>query len=126
MLDSLPLATKGTETAQPRDIVGSVREIATRGLAPLVQSIDAEGHYPEAVMRAFGGAGAFGSHLPQADRNADLVTAIRAMSAAGEFCMSTAFCMWCQDALAWYIFASNNEGLKQGLGRRVADGFALR
>ena len=34
------------------------------------------------------------------------------MAAAGEHCLSTAFCMWCQDALGWYIFASGNDGLK--------------
>jgi alkylation response protein AidB-like acyl-CoA dehydrogenase len=125
MLDSLTVATKDAEPAPQRDVVGAVREISTRELAPLVQQIDAEGHYPDKVMRAFGRAGAFGAHLPQAGRDTELVTAIRAMSAAGEFCMSTAFCMWCQDALGWYIFASGNDELKQSLGRRVADGTAL-
>jgi alkylation response protein AidB-like acyl-CoA dehydrogenase len=33
--------------------------------------------------------------------------------------------MWCQNALAWYIFASDNEELKASLGRRVAAGEAL-
>ena len=33
--------------------------------------------------------------------------------------------MWCQDALGWYIFASDNDGLKASLGRRVATGDAL-
>ena len=32
--------------------------------APLVRKIDAEGFYPEAVMRAFGRAGAYAQHLP--------------------------------------------------------------
>ena len=47
------------------------------------------------------------------------------MAAAGEHCLSTAFCMWCQNALGWYIYASDNEGLKEKLGRRVASGEAL-
>src|ERR1700726_4719898 len=54
-----------------------------------------------------------------------LGTAIRSMAAAGEHCLSTAFCMWCQNALGWYIYASDNEGLKEKLGRRVARGEAL-
>ena len=33
--------------------------------------------------------------------------------------------MWCQNALAWYIFASDNDDLKAALGRRVAAGEAL-
>lgn len=107
------------------DTVAAVRELAARDLAPLVPRIDAEGIYPESVMRAFGRAGAFATHLPGADGRADLATAIRAMAAAGEHCLSTAFCMWCQDALAWYIFASENAALKDKLGARVAAGSAL-
>lgn len=107
------------------DVVSTVRDLSARELAPLVQKIDAEGFYPEDVMRAFGRAGAFAAHLPGSDGDLDLVTAIRAMAAAGEHCLSTSFCMWCQDALGWYIFASDNDGLKQKLGRRVAAGDAL-
>jgi alkylation response protein AidB-like acyl-CoA dehydrogenase len=110
-------------------VVGAVRAIAARELAPIVRKIDAEGVYPETVLRAFGRAGAFAAHLPDfgpPDFGApDLVTAIRAMAAAGEHCLSTSFCMWCQDALGWYVYASANEALKTSLGRRVAAGDAL-
>jgi len=108
----------------PPDVVGAVRAIAARELAPIVRRIDAEGFYPETVLRGFGRAGAFAAHLPDGGAP-DLVTAIQAMAAAGEHCLSTSFCMWCQDALAWYIFASANDGLKATLGRRVAAGEAL-
>ena len=64
------------------DVVGTVHEIAARELAPLVQKIDAEGHYPLNVMRALGRAGAFATHLPNASGGADLAMAIRAMTAA--------------------------------------------
>ena len=47
------------------------------------------------------------------------------MAAAGEHCLSTSFCMWCQDALGWYIYSSGNDGLKETLGRRVATGDVL-
>jgi alkylation response protein AidB-like acyl-CoA dehydrogenase len=47
------------------------------------------------------------------------------MAAAGEHCLSTSFCMWCQDALGWYIFTSANDALKETLGRRVATAAAL-
>jgi alkylation response protein AidB-like acyl-CoA dehydrogenase len=108
------------------DVVEMVRELSSRELAPIVQKIDADAHYPETVMRAFGRAGAFACHLPgETPGGPDLVTANRAMAAAGEYCLSTSFCMWCQNALGWYIFASENEGLKTSLGRRVAVGEAL-
>ena len=81
----------------------------------------------KSVMRAFGRAGAF-ARAPAAHDggDVDLVTAIRAMAAAGEHCLSTSFCMWCQDALGWYIFASGNDELKAKLGQRVATGDGAR
>src|ERR1700731_350309 len=108
------------------DVVAAVRDLSLRDLAPIVRKIDAEGYYPESVMRAFGRAGAFASHLPRKSLDdVALGTAIRSMAAAGEHCLSTAFCMWCQNALGWYIYASDNKGLKEKLGRRVAAGEAL-
>ena len=106
-------------------VTDAVRAIASTELAPVVRKVDAEGFYPEAVMRGFGRAGAFAQHLPGLSPKLDLGAAIDAMAAAGEHCLSTAFCMWCQDALAWYIFASGNDDLKATLGRRVATGEAL-
>jgi alkylation response protein AidB-like acyl-CoA dehydrogenase len=126
MLERLAAVKNVTPPESGADVVAQIADLAARELAPLVQTIDAEGHYPESAMRAFGRAGAFGAHLPgEAPGGPDLVTAIRAMAAAGEHCLSTSFCMWCQDALGWYIFASDNDGLKQTLGRRVATGDVL-
>lgn len=107
------------------DIAGAVRAIASRSLAPLVQDIDSKGFYPEIVMRDFGRAGAYSQHLPGVSAAPDIGGAVQAMAAAGEYCLSTAFCMWCQDALGWYIYASSNDALKAGLGPRVASGEAL-
>jgi len=126
MLDRSVDAKQENYPAAGLDVAETVRELSSRELAPLVSKIDSEGLYPESVMRAFGRAGAFARHLPgETPGGPDLVAAIRAMAAAGEHCLSTAFCMWCQNALAWYIFASANEGLKADLGRRVASGEAL-
>jgi alkylation response protein AidB-like acyl-CoA dehydrogenase len=116
--------TRQTAPAPLPDVLDGVRAIAVKDLGPIVQQIDADGLYPEAVLRAFGAAGAYGCHVPE-HGSADLVTAIRAMTVAGEYCLSTAFCMWCQDALAWYIHTSDNDCLKRGLGRAAARGEAL-
>jgi alkylation response protein AidB-like acyl-CoA dehydrogenase len=105
-------------------VVETVRRIAARDLAPLVREIDA-GLYPENVLRSFGTAGAFSTHLPSGKGEADLSTAIAAMAAAGEHCLATAFCMWCQNALGWYVFTSNNAALKETVGRAAARGEAL-
>lgn len=104
----------------------AVRAICSRELSPMVQAIDREGVYPEGVMRALGAAGAFAAHTESAVGSApDLKTAIEAMSRVSEYCLSTGFCMWCQDALAWYIASSGNEALKRDLGGRVASGEVL-
>ena len=108
----------------PAPLPEEIAEIARRRLAPQVRDIDA-GLYPEGVMRAFGAAGAFASHLPGPASSPDLSDAISAIARAGEHCLSTAFCMWCQDALAWYIYSSDNAALKNDLGPRVANGEVL-
>ena len=105
-------------------VVEAVRRIAARDLAPLVREIDA-GLYPEQVLRSFGAAGAFSTHLPSGKGEADLSTAIAAMAAASEHCLATAFCMWCQNALGWYVFTSNNVAPKETIGRAAARGEAL-
>lgn len=125
MLDSLARVRDDAPAAEGAGVVNAVRALSSRELAPIVQAIDAQGVYPESAMRAFGSAGAFSAHLPGSPQGPDLATAIRAMSAAGEHCLSTSFCMWCQDALGWYIFSSANDTLKQSLGHRVASGEAL-
>jgi len=126
MFNDIATVESDPTPARSGDVVASVRELSSRELAPLVQAIDADGLYPDGVMRAFGRAGAFAAHLPRTDGNdVDFITAIRAMAAAGEHCLSTSFCIWCQDALGWYIFASGNDELKETLGHRVATGAAL-
>jgi alkylation response protein AidB-like acyl-CoA dehydrogenase len=125
MLDTGTLL-RSEQAAKPgADVVESVRAAAARELPSLVQKIDVEGYYPESVMREFGRLGAYAYHLPGRGDAVDLVTSINAMAAAGEYCLSTSFCMWCQDALAWYIYASDNDTLKQGLGPQAANGEAL-
>ena len=125
MLDISTAQGNSETTASEIDVIDAIRAACARELSPLVQKIDKEGLYPESVMRELGRLGAFAHHLPDGSDNVSLGIAINAMAAAGEYCLSTSFCMWCQDALAWYIFASDNEPLKKGVGHRVARGEAL-
>ena len=125
MLDTGLVLDKGEVAMAARGVIDDVRAIAARELPSLVHKIDVEGLYPEAVMRAFGHAGAYAQHLPGESEQIDLGAAIGAMAAAGEYCLSTSFCIWCQDALGWYVYSSDNDALKQTLGRRVATGAAL-
>ena len=126
MLNARSFVEAAPAAVTATDVISAVRAVASRELPPLVHKIDAEGFYPESVMRALGRAGAYAQHLPGgANKNPDLGKAIEAMAAAGEHCLSTSFCMWCQDALGWYIYASENGALKTSLGPRIASGEAL-
>lgn len=125
MLDRSATVADARTMSPAAEMVDAVRAMCGQQLSPLVQKIDGEGVYPETVMRELGRLGAFAHHLPGAAAGVDLNAAIGAMAAAGEYCLSTSFCMWCQDAFAWYIFASANQGLKNSLGRQAASGEAL-
>jgi len=126
---SLDLATAQQMPAlglpDPEFILSEADRITASDLVPLVRAIDADGVYPEAVMRSYGAAGAFQRHLPAPGGVLDLDTTIAAMTRAGRECLSTAFCMWCQSALGWYIFNSDNTELQDRLGAKVATGEVL-
>ena len=87
----------------------TVSSIVAERLRPLVQRIDADGYYPVDVLRELGDADAYAHHTSTLGSGpAGLVAAIDAMAEAGAACMSTAFCMWCQDALVWYLDRADN------------------
>ncbi len=126
---TLALAASDT-TAAPSaasTMLAGVREIARTQLSPLVKMIDADGVYPEEVLRNMGAAGAYEPHLPgyRPASSPDLVGSIEAMSSASELCLSTAFCMWCQDALGWYVYTSDNVALRDRIGGEIARGRQL-
>lgn len=102
------------------------RGIVARDLAPLVDSIDREGLYPEAVLRRLGEAGLYAAHVGNGRPGASgLADAIEGMAVVGESCLSTAFAVWCQDACAWYLHNSENAGLRESLLDEVASGRQL-
>ncbi len=109
----------------PATLLDVCRNVVRSELTPVVADIDSKGIYPESVMRSLGQAGAFGQHIPNGNAAFSLKAAVEAMSAVGEVCLSTAFCMWCQDALGWYIAMSSNGALKANLLDRVANGQVL-
>ncbi|WP_319531297.1 acyl-CoA dehydrogenase family protein [uncultured Cohaesibacter sp.] len=102
-----------------------IERISSNELSPIVRKIDDERVYPEEIMRAYGAAGAYATHIDGPDGNTDLTNALLAMARASEECLSTGFCVWCQDTLAWYISSSDNEYLKSHVLPKVAKGMAL-
>jgi len=107
----------------PDDALDPIRRIAAE-LAPRAAAIDHEGLYPGDVLARLGEAGAFSPHLAahRRDPHDHLGFAIRAMTEIGASCMSTAFCMWCQDACGWYLENTGNAGLRERLQPGIAAG----
>ena len=105
------------------DLEPAVRDIAGSHIRPDVRRIDQEGFYPVEALRALGDVGAFAAHA-SAD-GSGLIDAIRAMAAVGETCVSSAFCMWCQDALVWYLAAADNPTPRQAYLADAASGRRL-
>ena len=100
----------------------SVADVVTSQIVPQVRAIDRDGVYPQAALRALGSAGAFAHHT---DDGGGLVAAIDDMATVGESCLSSAFCVWCQDALVWYLARGENAGLRTRLLNPVASGAVL-
>lgn len=94
-------------------MLARVAEVVQKDLRPLVRTIDEDHVYPAGVLRALGAAGAYQAHVGSATgRPPDLSATIRAIAVAGEECLSTAFCMWCQATFAWYAENTDNVALK--------------
>ena len=115
----MPKSASGTATKSRRPAAESspvdfdrVRAIVGQELAPLATRIDLEGYYPEDVLRALGAAGAYAAHVGAANGPGHLWDGVRAIAAVAEECGATAFCMWCQDACAWYLAVTPNESLR--------------
>lgn len=102
----------------------SVAETVLAAIAPDVARIDHDGFYPAAGLRALGEAGAFANHLAAYTslQERSLAAAIADMATVGATCMSTAFCVWCQDTCGWYLENTPNAALRERLQPGVANG----
>jgi alkylation response protein AidB-like acyl-CoA dehydrogenase len=104
----------------------TVSSIVAERLRPLVQRIDADGYYPAQVLRDLGDAGAYGHHtVTLGDGPSGIASAVDTMAEVGASCLSTAFCMWCQDALVWYLDRAENPAPTAKYLQAVATGRTL-
>ena len=113
--------------ATPLNVIDfdAIERISKNDLASIARKIDEDRIYPEEIVRAYGKAGAYGTHIGGPDAATDLSDAILSMAKASETCLSTGFCVWCQDTLAWYIASSDSAWLKQNILPKVAKGEIL-
>ncbi|MBV8512448.1 MAG: acyl-CoA/acyl-ACP dehydrogenase [Xanthobacteraceae bacterium] len=113
------------QLAVSNDATPTVRGVVTGALRPLVRRIDEEGFYPAAVMHELGAAGAFRQHADGASGDHGLFAAIEAMAEVSAACISTGFCVWCQDALVWYLANAENPRARERYLDEVAQGRQL-
>ncbi|KAF0285793.1 hypothetical protein BA899_01020 [Spiribacter sp. SSL99] len=99
------------------------RDLVAQALEPIVVDIDRAGHYPESFMRRFGEGGLYNRHTAQ--NGYDFAGAIDAMSEVSRVCMSTGFCVWCHDALTWYLDNAEVPETREKWLDRVASGQTL-
>ena len=112
------------ETLPPLSIADQIAAIARKELASEALAIDEGTLYPDALLRKFGEAGAWGSHTPE-NGAADLRCAIQSIASIGEVCGATAFMAWCQNTLVWYASNSDNPALAAKFADKFASGEIL-
>ncbi len=117
------MTTLATHLIQPP----ALDELIASQLAPQVNAIDLDGHYPEDFLRAIGRIGAFASVVSRESGGSGtgLGDAIARMARISETCLSTAFLHWCQTACARYIQLSDNRAAKDEFLPHLAAGRQL-
>lgn len=97
-----------------RSALSEVDQLVSQQLAPHTISIDRRGFYPSDFMHELGQQGAYRFHLAsqQSGSGPDFTQAISAMESVSRECMSTGFCVWCQDALAWYLEHADDTSVR--------------
>jgi alkylation response protein AidB-like acyl-CoA dehydrogenase len=99
----------------------------TAALAGLAATIDQDGIYPGAQLRRLGDAGTYGLHLTAHSKlgRSSLIDAIEAMAVVSATCMSSGFCVWCQDSAGWYLEQTENAALRAKLQPDIAAGTVM-
>jgi alkylation response protein AidB-like acyl-CoA dehydrogenase len=110
-------------STEARDAVAA----ETAALAGLAATIDQDGIYPGAQLRGLGDAGTYGLHLAAHSKlgRPSLIDAIEAMAVVSATCMSSGFCVWCQDSAGWYLEQTENAALRAKLQPEIAAGAVM-
>ncbi|MEJ5207199.1 acyl-CoA dehydrogenase family protein [Denitratimonas sp. CY0512] len=105
----------------------ALQALIQSGLAPLVDAIDREGHYPATFLRQFGALGGFGAGVSTGEGGTGLGLAaqIDHIAQVARSCGATAFLAWCQSVCAWYLSHSDNAQVRERYLSKVARGELL-
>lgn len=117
-------SSASSDTAQRFEAIDAL--LAAK-LKPLVQQIDQDGLYPEAVIRELGQLGAYDAAVtrPFGGRETGLAEQIDITRRIAGYCASTAFITWCQSTSAWYLQHAPNAAAREKFLPAVASGQLL-
>lgn len=119
-------ATIDISTLSSSRTLSDVNALIKQQLAPQTVAIDRQGVYPAEFMSSLGNAKGYQHHLPSLNQHGpDFSQAIDVMQAVSRECMSTGFCVWCQDALGWYIEHADDASVRDHWLPRVGSGQQL-
>ena len=114
----------GAAAGEQPALLDRVRAIVDDRVAADSVRVDVDGIYPEPALRTLGDAGAYRQHLAglSASGDVDMAAAVESMAMVAESCLTTAFCMWCQNACAWYLENTENLALRTAMREAVGAG----
>lgn len=117
----------GAAAGEQPALFNRVRAIVDDRVTADAARVDVEGIYPEPVLRALGDAGAYRQHLAglSASGVVDIAAAVDSVAIVAESCLTTAFCMWCQNACAWYLENTTNTSLRNDVREAIGAGRML-
>lgn len=107
--------------------IEAITELVKHALAPLASAIDQDGVYPEAFLRELGALNGYNSAIAPAHGGLglDLSPQLDVTTQVGRECGSTAFLVWCQSTVAWYLQHAPNEAARNRYLAPVAKGELL-
>lgn len=99
-----------------------IGELANQ-IKPKLKAIQNDGLYPRESLKIFGEYGLYSSFFTQGKDG--LLEAIMGIAEVSKVCVNTGFCVWCQNVLAWYLYNTPNEALKEKFFKQVSYGEIL-
>lgn len=100
-----------------------LQNVIDSNLKVQLNSIHNDGIYPRDTLQEMAKIGAFSFFLESGKDG--LLDSVLTIAQIGQTCGNTAFCAWCQSVLAWYLFRTKNESVKNDFFAKVSRGEIL-
>ena len=110
----------------PLTALDDLADLADRLFRPVAERVDQDGFYPTDALRGMVRASFRGlDSNDNGPAKLDLMSPVLAIRATARACGASAFCLWCQAALAWYVEQTENTDIKARYQEAVVSGLVL-